>query len=248
MFTSITRRRRRLAAAVVVTTLAVPAAAWAANPFTDVADGRFYTEAVDWAYNNGITTGTSATTFSPDDTVTRGQNITFTHRYDQEIVQPALEDLSDEIDAAQADVDAAQADVEALMAAISSDFSVSHHSSALVDDGVGTPLAIGRFVSQIQASGDGWLQLPLTVPATIAGVEFMLESIEYCHVGGTGTVNTFGVWSGGTNIAIENADRSSGSCYTLEVGTTEDNLMASFNLQDDGMVSITDIKTNWTAA
>lgn len=61
-----------------------------AHPFTDVPDGRFYSEAVDWAFNNGITTGTSATTFEPDSTVTRGENITFAKRYDDFVVQPAL--------------------------------------------------------------------------------------------------------------------------------------------------------------
>ena len=50
------------ACAIVVS---VPAVAYAVHPFTDVGEGRFFAEAVDWAYNNGITVGTSATTFSP---------------------------------------------------------------------------------------------------------------------------------------------------------------------------------------
>lgn len=37
-------------------------------------------EAVDWAVAEGITSGTSATTFSPDQTCTRGQIVTFLHR------------------------------------------------------------------------------------------------------------------------------------------------------------------------
>lgn len=47
------------------------------NPFTDVAEGAYYYKAVLWAVEKGITAGTSATTFSPDQTVTRGQAITF---------------------------------------------------------------------------------------------------------------------------------------------------------------------------
>lgn len=43
------------------------------TPFTDVRDGEFYTNAVAWCYENGVTAGTSATTFSPDDTLTREQ-------------------------------------------------------------------------------------------------------------------------------------------------------------------------------
>ena len=61
--------------------------------FTDNPSGTYYHDPVEWAYDNGITTGTSATTFSPMDSVTRGQNVTFAYRYDQNIVQPALEDL-----------------------------------------------------------------------------------------------------------------------------------------------------------
>ena len=50
------------------------------NPFTDVRTGDYYYDAVLWAVQNGITTGTSATTFSPDATVTRAQVVTFLWR------------------------------------------------------------------------------------------------------------------------------------------------------------------------
>ena len=50
------------------------------NPFTDVQPGSYYYDAVLWAVANGITSGTSATTFSPDATVTRGQTVTFLYR------------------------------------------------------------------------------------------------------------------------------------------------------------------------
>ena len=46
-------------------------------PFTDVDVGSYYGKAVLWAMENGITGGTSATTFSPDMTCTRGQMATF---------------------------------------------------------------------------------------------------------------------------------------------------------------------------
>ena len=50
------------------------------NPFTDVPADAWYTDAVLWAVENGITTGTSATTFSPDAGCTRGQVATFLWR------------------------------------------------------------------------------------------------------------------------------------------------------------------------
>ena len=50
------------------------------NPFIDVGSDSYYYDAVLWAVENGITNGTSATTFSPDATVTRAQAVTFQWR------------------------------------------------------------------------------------------------------------------------------------------------------------------------
>ena len=52
------------------------------NPFTDVSASAYYYKAVLWAVENGITAGTSATTFSPDGTCTRAQIVTFLWRYE----------------------------------------------------------------------------------------------------------------------------------------------------------------------
>ena len=51
------------------------------NPFTDVAAGTWYTDAVVWANDAGIVNGTSATTFDPDGSVTREQIATILYRY-----------------------------------------------------------------------------------------------------------------------------------------------------------------------
>ena len=48
--------------------------------FTDVKAGSYYEQAVLWAVENGITVGTSSTTFSPDATCTRAQAVTFLYR------------------------------------------------------------------------------------------------------------------------------------------------------------------------
>ena len=58
-----------------------PKAENAKNPFTDVAKGQYYYDAVLWAVENEITAGTSATTFSPDNTVQRDQFVTFLYRF-----------------------------------------------------------------------------------------------------------------------------------------------------------------------
>ena len=50
------------------------------NPFTDVAADAYYTNAVLWAVEHGITAGTTATTFSPNNDCTRAQIVTFLYR------------------------------------------------------------------------------------------------------------------------------------------------------------------------
>ena len=50
------------------------------NPFSDVAEGSYYYDAVLWAVENGVTTGTSAATFSPNVICTRAQIVTFLFR------------------------------------------------------------------------------------------------------------------------------------------------------------------------
>ena len=51
-----------------------------ANGFTDVAANAFYTDAVAWAVENGVTNGTTDSTFSPDNGCTRAQIVTFLFR------------------------------------------------------------------------------------------------------------------------------------------------------------------------
>lgn len=50
------------------------------NPFSDVAEGRFYYKAVLWAVENGITNGYDDGRFGPDDVCTRSQIVTFMYR------------------------------------------------------------------------------------------------------------------------------------------------------------------------
>ena len=58
-----------------------PELSGAENPFSDISSSDYYYSAVLWAVENGITTGTTKTTFSPDETCTRGQVVTFLYRY-----------------------------------------------------------------------------------------------------------------------------------------------------------------------
>lgn len=51
------------------------------NPFKDVKSGDYFYSPVLWAVKNGITSGTSATTFSPSQSCTRGQIVTFLYKH-----------------------------------------------------------------------------------------------------------------------------------------------------------------------
>ena len=67
MTVTLTIRPRHLAVAVLALALLVPATtAMAFHVFDDVADDRFYSEPIEWAADNGITTGRTPTIFDPD--------------------------------------------------------------------------------------------------------------------------------------------------------------------------------------
>ena len=57
-----------------------PRTSLAGNPFTDINSSQYYAEAVMWAKNNNITSGTSSTTFGGEQTIDRKQAITFLWR------------------------------------------------------------------------------------------------------------------------------------------------------------------------
>ena len=69
-----------LAGALICLTGKEAVAANLPSGFEDVEQGRYYYEPVYWALKNGITTGTSVTTFSPEEACTRAQTVTFLWR------------------------------------------------------------------------------------------------------------------------------------------------------------------------
>lgn len=64
-----------------------------AAPFTDVAVSASYADAVAWAYATGVVNGTSDTTFSPNDTITREQIVTMFYRYAQNVANADMTPL-----------------------------------------------------------------------------------------------------------------------------------------------------------
>ena len=67
-----------MAAALVIA--AIPTALAAGGVFSDVPDGAWYADAVEYVYDNGLMSGTSVTTFNPGGTTSRGQIATILYR------------------------------------------------------------------------------------------------------------------------------------------------------------------------
>ena len=72
--------KKYLFAAAVIVLLIVSVAAAGGHPFADVPEGAYYADAVQWAWENGITTGTDATHFDPDRAITRAEMVTLLWR------------------------------------------------------------------------------------------------------------------------------------------------------------------------
>lgn len=67
------------------------------HPFTDVTAGKYYTNAVIWAYNQGIVKGVSETSFDPNASISRAQIATILYRYDgaEEVAEDHLAQFPD---------------------------------------------------------------------------------------------------------------------------------------------------------
>ena len=77
------------------------------NPFADVPDGQWYTDAVIWAAKEKIVNGMSETTFAPNESITREQIATILYRYDGAVkVSGDLDQFSDASDVSTYALDA----------------------------------------------------------------------------------------------------------------------------------------------
>ena len=191
------------------------------GPFTDNPDGTYYHDPVEWAYDNGVTTGTSATTFSPMDPVTRGQNVTFAYRYDQNIVQPAFDTIDDNF----AIVEDALDEIEDNVATVASDVNNSTrvHFARVVADGTIEKASSDEItVDYDDASLPG--QFTVTLP----------EAAANCAV-----QSTLG-WTADTNDglaalgnAIANAAMMSAGTHTFHIEDQEPNEVIVYTYLDD---------------
>ena len=70
--------KRALCALFIAAALVLPASA---ASFTDVPDGQWYSDAVNWAAGEGIVNGVGGNRFAPDDNVSREQIATILYQY-----------------------------------------------------------------------------------------------------------------------------------------------------------------------
>ena len=246
------KRNRSLAGFVAVAVL-VPSVVLAEHAWPDVPDGKFYAEAVLWAQTNGMTTGCEGGTgFCPERGVTRGENITFAKRYDDLVVQPALNDIDTAIDAnttaastAQATADTAQTTADAADApdrvvwvaddgtgdflllstalASISDASVSNPYVVRIAPGEYTETATVALKTYVDVEGSG--QGVTTITCACAGADYDASSA---------TVSAGDIAAEIRHLTINN---TGGSTYSLGVWT-EDVV--------DGTVSMSDVTATGT--
>ena len=76
-------------------------APWLDNPFIDAVEGNWFLNDVKYVFTKGLFNGTSATTFSPQSTMTRGMVVTVLWRMDGEPLIPDVETYSDFTDVAE---------------------------------------------------------------------------------------------------------------------------------------------------
>ncbi len=108
----------RSALAGLALVIAIPTIAMAAHPFTDVPAGQWFSDSVDWAYNNNITTGVSPTEFGGDQGFTRYQAVTMLERMDTNIIQPGLDTLADDVSALDDMLNSVEADMSTMFHAV----------------------------------------------------------------------------------------------------------------------------------
>jgi len=221
-------------AGFVAVAVLVPSVALATHTFSDVPDGTYYTGAVEWAADNGITTGTSATTFSPDDPVTRAQNVTFAHRYDQNIVQPALAAIRQSPDRVVWVADDSSGDFLLLSAALASigDADASNPYVVRIAPGEYTetsPVALKTYVD-VEGSGQGVTTITCAcgnssadgAAATVSAGDIVAE-IRHLTINNTGGDSySNGVWTedvvdGSVSMLHVTATATGGTSYNFGV-------------------------------
>jgi hypothetical protein len=238
------RRRTLKGIPIILLALAVliPAAAYAAAGFTDVDSSSPFVADIQWLADSGVTKGCNPPTndmFCPKDNVTREQMAAFMHRLA----------VNEVVDAGTLEGHAA------------SDF-MQQGTIVMTTGGTAwlahtlPPTTIGRNVIDTTVSGDGRMVLPLTGPASVNGVEYGLESFEFClqKFSGAAYVTRLSVTAanstgGSATVMDDPTDRDTPGCYTYDVGSAAGQGMAIIAQMDGGSgdtIRLGSVTTTWT--
>jgi hypothetical protein len=217
---TITIRKLHLAIVVLVVALIAPATAVAFHVFNDVRDDQFYSDAVEWAFDNGITTGTSATTFAPNAGVTRGQNVTFAKRYDDNIVQPALAANAAEVaglDTAQPFATTAFEGTETLLS-----LTPTAYVSVTVTAPVAGHVTVNSTAAVLHSAVGGWVLCVI------------VESTDIPPGSVTDTSESAQPWRAG--VAFETGSLSGTRTFAIAAGATIDYVLACEEIGAGGLL------------
>ena len=81
VFSPNTTLSRAMAVTLLYRIAGTPSVSGVKLPFGDVKSGQWYTDAVKWAYDNGVVKGKSSTVFGTNDNITRAEFVTIIYRY-----------------------------------------------------------------------------------------------------------------------------------------------------------------------
>ncbi|MEM8707105.1 MAG: S-layer homology domain-containing protein [Actinomycetota bacterium] len=190
-------------AAGLVLAVGIPAMAMAANPFDDVLDGQWYSEPVDWAYNEGITTGKTPTTFNGWDETNRYEVVTFVHRYHENIIEPAAAETDAEVAALEAELASLESSLASIptvhWASVDADGDLRRASSGVNQDTSETQrLGVGAYEVDFDVDNVGNCQIITSIGST---VDFVTEARMITGLLRTGDESS--VWIG---VYDENGD------------------------------------------
>ncbi len=219
-------------AAGLALAIGIPTVAMAAHPFDDVPDGEWFSEAVEWAYDNNLTTGKTPTTFNGWDTMNRYEGVTLFSRYNTEIVEPMMNALEHKLDQAvemEFDMFGFDRHDGALSATVGAPTNIPVSTSVTIPDGY-------KGVIEVELAGEsnctggaailitGWCKVGLYVDGD--EITFSDQAFDSSDNGTEG----IGSWEGHTARAV--TDELPAGTYdvtaVMEAFVTD----ASFGLQD----------------
>ena len=197
--------------------VAAPTVAMAAHPFDDVPDDQWYTDSVHWAYDNGLTTGKTPTTFAGMDATNRYEVVTFFDRYHNNMVAPELADIRGDVrDTVQMQFDMFGTDSTGLTSTTSTSAAeVPAATEVTIPEGYKGVINVELTAESACYNGSGYCRVHLYVDGDeIAGPGQAFDSSD---------AGTEGSTSYETHAISATTDELDAGTYTVQVGYSVSN-------------------------